>query len=117
MSSGKLTFVIKLEQENDAAIVYLTGSLVAGSTAPLRDAVKGLLPKIKRVVLDMTGLTRMDSMGLGTMVGLYVSAKSAGCEFKMINLGDRVRQLLIISKLDKLFEGLAETEGYDPRIF
>lgn len=115
MASDQLAFAIELER--DTAVVHLTGSLVAGSTSPLRDAVKGLLPKVKSVVLDMTGLTRMDSLGLGTMVGLYVSAKSAGCGFKMINLGDRVRQLLIISKLDRLFEGLAEVEGYDPRIF
>lgn len=115
MSKGKLTF--RTEMQDAAAVVYLEGALVAGGTAPLRAEVKGLLPKVKRVVLDLTGLTRMDSMGLGAVVGLYASAKAAGCEFKLINLGDRVRQLLIISKLDKLLEGLAETEGYDPRIF
>ncbi len=103
--------------KDDAAVVYLTGSLVAGGTTPLREEVKSLLPKVKSVVLDMTGLTRMDSLGLGTIVGLYVSAKSAGCEFKLINLGDRIRQLIIISKLDQLFEGFAKMEGYDPRIF
>jgi anti-sigma B factor antagonist len=52
----------------------------------------------------------MDSMGLGTVVRLYVSAKSAGCDLKLINLGKRVRQLLSVTNLMSVF---AITEDYD----
>jgi anti-anti-sigma factor len=41
----------------------------------------------------------MDSAGLGTVVRLYVSAKSAGCSLELINLGPRIRQLLGLTHL------------------
>jgi anti-sigma B factor antagonist len=77
---------------------------MAGCTDELRSQVKALFPATKRIVLDLTDLTRMDSMGLGSIVSLYVSAKAAGCNLKMINFGDRVRQLLIVTNLLDVFE-------------
>jgi anti-anti-sigma factor len=41
----------------------------------------------------------MDSMGLGTVVRLYVSARSAGSNVELINLGKRIRQLLAVTNL------------------
>ncbi len=35
----------------------------------------------------------MDSLGLGTIISLYVSAKAAGCDLKLINLGKRIYEL------------------------
>jgi anti-anti-sigma regulatory factor len=50
----------------------------------------------------------MDSMGLGTLVRLYVSAKSAGCVLELINVGTSVRQLLGISHLLSVFQTIGE---------
>lgn len=102
MSADALSF--RTEIQEGAAVVYCSGRLMAGETEPLRAEVKSLFPRAKSVVLDLTGLTRMDSMGLGAIVGLYVSAKAAGCEFTMINFGERVRQLLIVTNVLSLFE-------------
>ena len=102
MSSDALGF--RTEIHEGSAVVYCSGRLVAGQTEPLRAEVKGLFPRAKRVVLDLTGLTGMDSMGLGAIVGLYASAKAAGCEFTMINFGERIRKLLIITNLLSVFE-------------
>ena len=41
----------------------------------------------------------MDSMGIGSLVRLYVSAKSAGSSLQLINLAPRIRQLLGITNL------------------
>jgi anti-sigma B factor antagonist len=86
------------------------GKLVAGTTDILYAGVRHLIPDSKRIVLDLTDLTRMDSMGLGAVVRLYVSARSAGCDVKLINLGPRVRQLLSVSNLLSVF---ATIEEYD----
>src|ERR1700677_1349873 len=55
--------------EGDATIVHCTGKLTAGLTGILRDEVKRLIPQSKNIVLDLTDLTQMDSMGLGTIRG------------------------------------------------
>jgi len=45
-----------------------------------------LLPEHKRIILDLTELTRMGSLGLGTLARLYLSAHSAGCSLELMNL-------------------------------
>ena len=94
--------------EGDATIVQCTGQLTAGLTGVLRDEVKRLIPQSKKIVLDLTGLTKMDSMGLGTIVGLYVSAKAAGCTLILINLSPRVRELFRITNVWSLLEVYGE---------
>jgi anti-sigma B factor antagonist len=108
-AAGSL-LTLDIERDDDVAIVRCRGKLVAGVTDVLYTAVSQLIPGTKRIVLDLTDLTHMDSMGLGTVVRLYVSAKSAGCDLKLINLGKRIRQLLGISKLLSV---LATIEEYD----
>ena len=90
------------------AVVRCHGKLVSGVTDVLYKEVSQLIPGTKRIVLDLTDLTHMDSMGLGTVVRLYVSAKAAGCELKLINFGQRVRHLLSISNLLSLFATAGE---------
>lgn len=102
MSSDALSF--RTEMRESAAVVYCSGRLIAGTTEPLRAEVKSLFPRVQTVVLDLTGLTHMDSLGLGAIVGLFVSAKAGGCELRMINFGERVRKLLIVTNLLSVFE-------------
>jgi anti-sigma B factor antagonist len=90
--------------QEDATVVKCTGQLTAGITGVLYQEVKRLIPENSRIVLDLTDLTRMDSMGLGTIVSLYVSARASGCKLELINLSQRVRELLRITKVSSLFE-------------
>jgi anti-sigma B factor antagonist len=94
--------------EGDATIVQCTGKLTSGLTGILRDEVKRLIPESKKVILDLTGLTQMDSMGLGTIVGLYVSAKASGTTLILINLSPRVRDLFRITNVWSILEVYGE---------
>lgn len=94
--------------EDGAAVVRCTGKLVAGTTDILQSEIRGLLPSAKRIVLDLTDLGYMDSSGLGSIIGLYVSAKSAGSKLEVINLSRRVRHLFSITNVLSLFETCGE---------
>jgi len=98
--------------EGDAAgsftRVRCTGKLVTASTGFLQTEVRGLLPGAKRIVLDLTDLGYMDSSGLGSIIGLYVSVKSTGGRLEVINLSARVRQLFSITNVLSLFEVAGE---------
>ena len=101
-----LTFDI--ERDGNVVIVRCHGKLVAGVSDMLyREACK-LLPGTKRMVLDLTDLTRMDSMGLGTLARLYVSARSAGCALQLINVGKQVRDLLGMTNMLQVFVDIGE---------
>ncbi len=94
--------------EGDATVVQCTGKLTAGLTGILRDEVKRLIPQSKKIILDLTLLTQMDSMGLGTIVGLYVSAKSSGTALILINLSQRVCDLFRITNVWSILEVYGE---------
>ena len=85
---------VNIEHSPNAALVRCHGELVAGVTGILYREVRTLFPDTKRVVLDFKQLTYVDSMGLGTVIRLYVSAKSAGCSLELANIGARLRQIL-----------------------
>jgi anti-anti-sigma factor len=94
--------------EGDAMIVHCTGKLTAGHTGILRDEVKRLIPQSKKIVLDLTELTQMDSMGLGAILGLYVSAKASGSALILINLSPRIRDLFRITNVWSILEVYGE---------
>jgi anti-sigma B factor antagonist len=99
---------LDIERTESLVMVRCHGRLVAGVSDLLYAKVGKLIPGSKRIVLDLTDLTHMDSMGLGTLVRLYVSAKSAGCSLELINLGKRIRELLSVTNLLSVFTIIGE---------
>ena len=86
-------------------IVDCAGRLIFGEeTASLRDTVKKLIADNKDVVLNLGGVTYIDSGGLGTLVSLYTSAQTAGGAIKLANLTQRIGDLLQVTKLVTIFE-------------
>ena len=96
-ASSLLTF--KIERDGDTATVQCHGKLVAGVNEMLYAAVRPLVADTRRILLDLTGVTHMDSMGLGSVVRLYVSAQSAGCDLQLVNFGERIRKMLSTTHL------------------
>jgi anti-anti-sigma factor len=52
------------------------------------------MPEIQRVVLDLSDVHYTDSLGLGTLVRLYVTARAAGSTLELVNLSQQIRKLL-----------------------
>ena len=105
-AAQSLTF--NIERKGSTAIVHCHGRLYAGVCNNLYNTVHPLIPNSKRIILDLTDLASVDSMGLGTLVRLYVSAKSGGSCLELINLGKQVRELLGITNLLSLFGDMCE---------
>lgn len=99
---------LDIERKDDVTIVRCHGQLVSGLTETLYSNVRPLIPTTKRIVLDLSDLTWMDSMGLGTLVALYTSAKAAGCELQLLNIGKRIRELLGLTHLLSVFTIIGE---------
>jgi len=89
----------------DVIIVDCAGRIVLGEeTANLRHQVRDLLNESRRIVLNLTEVNYMDSSGVGTLVGLYLSARSAEGEIKVAGLTGRAKDVLQITKLGSIFE-------------
>jgi anti-sigma B factor antagonist len=104
------TSELKLEivKAPDGTLVRCTGKITSNSSGMLRTEVRGLIPEAKRIVLDLTDVTYLDSSGLGALVSLYVSARGQNCELKVIHLNQRLQELFRLTKLASVFEGRDE---------
>jgi anti-sigma B factor antagonist len=103
--------VLTIDVERCTGNVYvlrLHGKLIAGVTDVLSSAVTPLIPESKRIVLDLSDLKHTDSMGLGSLVRLYVSAKSAGCSLELMHLSQQIRNLLGLTNLFSIFTIIGE---------
>jgi len=92
-------------------VVYLSGVIFFGEeSASLRLLAKDLLNKSRQIVFDLGEVTHIDSGGLGTLVGLYASARKVGGDIKLANLGSHAHELLRITKLVTIFEVFDKAE-------
>jgi anti-anti-sigma factor len=93
-----------VEEGTKVTTVRCHGRLINQTAGKVKDIVKPLIPQGGTIVLDLTGVTFLDSLGLGTLVGLKVSAMNEGyCTLKLVNLTPRVQELLTLTNLTKLF--------------
>jgi anti-sigma B factor antagonist len=88
------------------AVVWLDGRVVLGEeTGALRDKVKSLIAEgNKKLVLNMSNVTLIDSAGLGALVAAYSSTKSGGASLRLCHLGTKFNELLQLTRLITIFE-------------
>jgi anti-sigma B factor antagonist len=91
------------------SVVHCSGKIASNTIQQLKATVKPLFSESKTVVLDLTNVTYMDSSGLGAIVGLYVSAKTAKSRLRLINLNQRLKEIFSITRL-----GQVMAQGRDP---
>jgi anti-anti-sigma factor len=107
-AADAVVLTMDVERTGDVAVVKLHGKLAFGVNDVLYSKVSRLIPECKRIVLDLTDLTQMDSTGLGTLVRLMVSAKTHGCVLELVNLRQRIRELLALTNLLSVFAVVGE---------
>jgi anti-sigma B factor antagonist len=90
---------------NDIVVVDCAGRIVFGEeSADLRDTVKMVITQSKRVVLNLSGVTYIDSGGLGTLVGTLASTRNRHGEIKLVRPNQRVTELLLRTRLNTVFK-------------
>lgn len=107
MSDDRDDNKIDIRPEGEKAVVVSLSGEVDIVRSPdlqmaLQDAV-GRTPKGGGVVVDLSGVTYMDSSGVATLVrGLQLSRKK-GAGLVLCGLQDRVRSIFEIARLDTVF--------------
>jgi anti-sigma B factor antagonist len=93
-------------EKGDVIIVDAGGKLTLGNgTSTLRKRMRELAEGgPKRILLNMAGVTHLDSSGIGELVAAYTTVTAAGGEMKLLNLSKRLHELLNITKLYTVFE-------------
>lgn len=88
------------------SVLALDGRIVFGEeTSAVRDQVKTLLAGgKKKLVINMEKVSFVDSTGLGMLVGVRQSAKTAGAQLRLSNVEARYSDLLKMTQLWPLFD-------------
>ena len=88
------------------AVLDLNGKLVLGDgDVLLKDKVHSLVFQgRKQILLNLGGVSYMDSSGLGALIASSVTASSNGGKIKLLNLTKRLQDLLSIAKLSTVFD-------------
>ena len=102
------------QQVGGITVVNIGGRIVLGEeNAALRELFRDLLSKGHRqILLNLGNVNYIDSTGLGTLVGALTSVKKEHGELKLLNLTNKVRDIMQITKLYTVFDILKyEDEG------
>lgn len=97
---------VKERQAGDVSILDLNGEVRMGQgSIALRDAIRKLSDAGKnKVLLNLAGVKYVDSSGIGELIANYTTVKRQGGQLKLLNLTDRIQNLLVITKLLTVFD-------------
>jgi anti-sigma B factor antagonist len=95
----------------DVIVLTCVGRVVAGDEAAVLERhVTSLLPDNSLIVLNWHDVNYIDSGGVGLVVRLLNRTRSARGDLKLCAVSERAREVLKITRLDKVFD-LRETEA------
>lgn len=97
---------ISSRERETVALLDLKGRLTAGpEVAAFRGAVEKLIEAGEtKLILNVKHLDYIDSTGLGALVVCSTSMKRAGGVAKLVHLNRRNMELLVLTKIDTIFE-------------
>ena len=97
---------IEQRMVGSVAVLDLNGRLVLGEgDRLLKDKINSMVFEgQKQIVLNLGGVSYMDSAGLGELVAAHAAVSKAGGKIKVINLTKRVSDLLSITKVLTIFD-------------
>lgn len=92
--------------DRGVAIIDLSGDItLGGGNIFLKQTLRSLAEQNeKKVLLNLSDVHYIDSSGLGELVAGYTSIGKTGGELKLLNLTDRVKDLMMITKLLTVFD-------------
>lgn len=97
---------IDAREVSHVAILDVRGRIVLGDEIhQLRDAVRGLLAENKKkIILNLADVDYIDSSGVGELVSSFTAVRNAGGELKLLNLSQKVQDVLYVTKLYTVFD-------------
>jgi anti-sigma B factor antagonist len=87
-------------------IINLQGKITIGSgDSQLREVITNTVNAGKmKILLDMSGVTTIDSSGIGELVGSYTTVTNRGGKLKLLHLPAKLNELLHVTQLITVFE-------------
>ena len=104
---------ISERQAGDVTILDLNGKVTIGEgSVALRGAIRRLLGEGKsKILLNLAGVGYVDSSGIGELVSSFTTIKNQDGQLKLLNLSQKIQDLMTITKLHTVFDVFDEERG------
>jgi len=100
----------------DTAIMRASGSMTLGETSEFRKASTAAFESGKRkVILDLSGVSSIDSSGMGELVLAFMRSRKEGIEYVLTGLGGKLKDVLTNTRIIgvfRVFPGVDEALEY-----
>ncbi len=97
---------VKLTVSENTIRAYVSGEIDHHSARAIREAIDASLLSYSpdALILDLSGITFMDSSGLGLVMGRYTKAAEAGITFTVCGAGERITKMFDMAGLDRIID-------------
>jgi anti-anti-sigma factor len=100
-----VNFSATIRQVGQVSVVEVSGKLTSLESGALNNSIAQLLKEgRKQILLNLSGLTYLDSSGIGELVRTYMSVIKRDGEMKVVGLTDKAEEILKITKLYQVFQ-------------
>ena len=101
-----MSLLINSREVSQVTILDIQGRIVLGDEIhSLRDGVRNLVAEgKKKIILNLAEVDYIDSSGVGELVGCFTTVRNAGGELKLMNLTQKVHDVLNVTKLYTVFD-------------
>ena len=101
-----MPLTIDSREVGHVTILDVKGRIVLGDEiGQLRKEVRDLLAEgKKKIILNLADVDYIDSSGVGELVGSFTTVRNAGGELKLLNLTQKVHDVLYVTKLYTVFD-------------
>ena len=97
---------INERQAGDVTVLDMSGKITIGEgSVALRSAIRRLIEEgKKKILLNLAQVSYVDSSGIGEFVASFTAIGREGGQLKLLNLTQKIQDLLAITKLLTVFD-------------
>lgn len=96
----------EVRDSNDVRVITLSGKITIGSgDVKLRELIGQALEDGRtKILLDIGGVTAIDSSGIGEMVACYTTVTKRDGQLKLVHLSPKIQDILQVTQLITVFD-------------
>ena len=96
----------EIRDRGDVRIIELSGKITIGAgDVKIRELIgQSLADGQKNILLDLAGVSTIDSSGIGEMVACYTTVTKSGGQLRLLRLSPKINDILQVTQLITVFD-------------
>jgi anti-sigma B factor antagonist len=100
-----MSFSFQIKKEEELVLIHLSGNLIS------KHQIEDLQNELDfyfsegdtKIVLDLSEMKYMNSTGLSILINIFTQVRNRGGEVVLVNIPEKINKLLLITKLNSIF--------------